>query len=83
MVKKIMNTLLVTCLLGYYKIKPSCRMHPNTNAHITSYDGETKWMYFLIGHGELLEKYNGIRENVNTRIKLEFDSEPVYNKKFV
>ena len=29
---------------------------PKTNAYVKSYDGQTKWMYFLIGNDELLEK---------------------------
>ena len=32
-------------------------MLPKTSA---SYDGQTKWMYFLIGDDDLLEKYNTI-----------------------
>ena len=38
-----------------------------------SYDGQTKWMYFLI------ESDN----KVNSYIRKEFDSKPVYNKKFL
>ena len=32
-------------------------MPPKTSAYIKCYDGETKWMYFVIDR-ELLEKYN-------------------------
>ena len=40
-------------------------------------------MYFLIENDNLLEKYNTIIwDKVNADIKNEFDSEPVYNKKF-
>ena len=31
-------------------------MLPKTSAHVTSYDGQTKCMYFLIDDDELLEK---------------------------
>ena len=40
-------------------------------------------MYFLIEDDVLLEKYNTIWDKVNADIKKEFDSEPVYNKKFL
>ena len=44
---------------------------------------ETKYMSFLINDDELLEKYNNIWEKVKNDIKKEFDSEPVYNKKYL
>ena len=55
-------------------------MLPKTSAYVKSYDGQTKWMYFLIEDDELLEKYNTIWDKVSADIKKEFDSEPVYNK---
>ena len=41
-------------------------------------DFETRFMSFLIKDDKLLEKYNEICENVK-----EFDSEPVYNRKYL
>ena len=35
-------------------------MIPKTSAYVKSYDGQTKWMYFLIEDDDLLEKYNTI-----------------------
>ena len=57
-------------------------MLPKTSAYVKSYDGQTKWMYFLIEDDDLLEKYNTIWDKVKTDTKKEFDSEPVYNKEF-
>ena len=54
-----------------------------TSAYVKSYDGQTKWMYFLIEYDDLLEKYNTICVKVSAEIKKEFDSEPVYNKEFL
>ena len=38
--------------LGYlyndHKVKPLHVILPKTSAYVKSYDGETKWMYFLI-----------------------------------
>ena len=38
-------------------------------AYVKSYDGQTKWMYFLTEDNELLEKYNTVWDNVSTDIK--------------
>ena len=35
-------------------------MLPKTRAYVKSYDGQTKWMYFLIKDDGLLEKCNSI-----------------------
>ena len=40
-------------------------------------------MSFLIKDNELLEKYNEIWEKVKNSIKKEFDSEPVFNEKYL
>ena len=58
-------------------------MLPKTDADVKNFDGQTKWMYFLIEDDDLLEKYNTIWDKVSADIKKEFDSEPVYNKKFL
>ena len=43
--KKTINTLLVTCILVI-------KLKPKTSAHVKSYDGQTKWMYFFIKDGD-------------------------------
>ena len=58
-------------------------MLPKTRTYIKSYDGQIKWMYFLIEDDDLLKKYNTIWDKVSADIKKEFDSEPVYNKKIL
>ena len=55
-------------------------MLPKTSADVKCYDGQTKWMYFVIEDDDLLEKYNAIWDKVNADIKKEFYREPVYNK---
>ena len=35
-------------------------MLPKTSAFVKSYDGQTKWIYFLIEDYDLLEKYDTI-----------------------
>ena len=39
-------------------------------------------MHFLIEDDDLLEKFNTIWDKVSAGIKKEYDSEPVYKKKF-
>ena len=58
-------------------------MLPKASADVKRYNGQTKWMYFLTEHDDLLEKYNTIWDKVNANIKKEFDIEPVYNKQFL
>ena len=65
------------------KVKPLNIILPKTSVYIKSYDGQTKWMYFLIEDDGLLEKYNTIWDKVSTDTKKEFDSEPVYNNEFL
>ena len=70
-------------VIGYlynnHKVKPLHIMLPKTSAYVRSYDGQTKWIYFLIEDDEFLEKYNTIWVKVSAVTKKEFDSEPVYN----
>ena len=58
-------------------------MLPKTSAYVKSYDGQTKWMYFLIEDDDLLEKYNTIWDKFCVDIKRHFDGEPVSNKKIL
>ena len=44
---------------------------------------ETKYISFLIKDDELFEKYNEIWGKVKNSLKKEFDSEQVYNEKYL
>ena len=44
---------------------------------------ETKYMTFLIKDEELLETYNRLWNKVSNLMKKGFDSEPVYNEKYL
>ena len=66
-------------------------MLPKTSTYVKSYDGQTKWMYFLIEDDKMMKKYNTIWDKVNqiksdevsADIEKEFDSDPIYNKEFL
>ena len=45
------------------KVKPLNITLPKTTAYVKSYDGQTKWMYFLIEDDDLLKKHNTIWKN--------------------
>ena len=44
-------------------------MLPKTSTFVKSYDGQTKWMYFLIEDDDLSEKYKTIWNKVSADIK--------------
>ena len=54
-----------------------------TREYVKSYDGQTKWIYFLIKDDDLLEKFNTIWDKFDADTYKEFDSKPVYNKIFL
>ena len=59
-------------LCDNYKIKPLNIMLPKAKAYVKSYNGQNKWIYFLIEDDNLLEKYNAICVKVSADIKKEF-----------
>ena len=61
------------------EVKSLLVMLPKTSAYVKSYDGQFKWMYFLIEDDGLLEKLILFRI-VSADIKKEFDSKPVFLK---
>ena len=61
--------------IGYLdekKIKPFSIILPKRNAYIKSYDGKTKWMYFLFEDEEFLRKCNDIWNDIINSINGEF-----------
>ena len=64
------------------KIRPLCIFLAKMTAYRKDLD-ETKYMSFLIKHDELLEKYNHIWEIFKSSLKKEFNSETVYNEKYL
>ena len=46
------NKYFIGYLYNDNKVKPVHIMLPKTNAYVKNYDGQTKWMYFLIEDDE-------------------------------
>ena len=64
------------------KVKLICVMLPKMSACRREFD-EAQYMPFLIKNDELLEKYKENWDKVSNTIKKRFDSEPVYNEKYL
>ena len=77
------NKMSSDYLYDDYKIKPLHLMLPKMKAYVKSYDGQTKWMYFLIEDDDLLAKENTFWTKWALILKKEFDGEPIYNKKLL
>ena len=50
-------------------VKPLHIMFPKTSEYVNSYDGQSKWMHFLIEDDDLLEKYDTVWDKVSADIK--------------
>ena len=59
-----------------------CIFLPKMSAYRRDFD-KTKCMSFLIKDEKLLEKYNEVWKKVSNIFKKEFDSNPVYNEKYI
>ena len=46
------NKYFIGYLYNDNKVKPVHIMLPETNAYVKNYDGQTKWVYFLIENDE-------------------------------
>ena len=81
--KETINALLVGFKMIIKLNQPIHIMLPKTSTYVKSYDGKTKWMYFFDWRWWLIrEWFNTIWDKISYDIKIKFDSEPVYNKKY-
>ena len=56
---------------------------PQMNAYVKYFDKYSKYMNFLVNDEEILEKYNEICDKIKNLFKKKFDSESVYNDKYI
>ena len=59
MAKKTITTF-IACLYNRNKVKPLNAMLPKRRAYLKGYNGQTKWMYFLIEDDDIWDKYNTV-----------------------
>ena len=57
----------IGCMDDDYKMKPFIIIFPKLSAYIESFDGETKWMYFLVEDDELLKNR---KDGTNSKNKI-------------
>ena len=53
------------------------------NGYVKYFDINNEYINFLVFDEELLKKYNKIWDKVKNLFKREFNSEPVYNNKYI
>ena len=53
------------------------------NAYAKQFDKNNKYMNLLVNDKKILEKYSEIWNKIKSLIKKEFNSEPVYNDKYI
>ena len=81
----ILENVDIDNVLVFNKIssdEKNCKYLIFPKTYVKRYNGQTKWKYFLIEDNDLLNKYNTICDKVNSNIKKEFDSKPVYKHFF-
>ena len=62
---------------------PLCRKFPQMNAYAKYFDKNNKCMNRLVNDKDILEKCNEIWDKIKNLFAKEFDSEPVYNDKYI
>ena len=60
-----------------------CIKLPQMNAYTKYFDKINKYINFLVSDKKILEKYSEIWNKIKRLIKKEFNSEPVYNDKYI
>ena len=58
-------------------------MFPKRSTQVKSYDGQTKWIYFLVEVDDLLGKHSTTWNKVSAERRKELASEPVQNKEYL
>ena len=62
---------------------PLCVKLPQMNANAKYFNGNSKHINLLVNDKEILTKYSEIWNKIKSLIKKEFNSEPVYNDKYI
>ena len=62
---------------------PLCIKFSQMNAYAKYFDKNNKWMNLLVNDKEMLEKYNKIWDKIKNLFEKKFDTEPVYNDKYI
>ena len=63
--------------------KPLCIILPQMNGYIKYFDNGGKNMSFLIKDNEVWEKYEDIWNVIENKLSIEYNSEPIYENKYL
>ena len=66
--KKKNYKYVIDYLHNNYKVKPLHIMPPKMGTYVQCYDGQIKWMYFLIEDNDLLKKYTTLWDKASTDV---------------
>ena len=72
--------------IGYQEnknIKPLCIVLPQVNGYIKYFENGGKNMSFLIKNDEVWQKYEDIRNVIKNKLSVKFNSEPIYENKYL
>ena len=72
-------------IIGYndYTIRSLQLFLPKMTGYLTIFKDGNRKMSFLTDNNEFLEKYTKIWEKISNLINIKFDSDPVYNNKYI
>ena len=56
---------------------------PQMNAYVKYFHKNSKYMNLVVNDKEILKKYNEIWDKIKNLFEKKFDSEPVYNDKYI
>ena len=72
-------------IIGYSDntIRPLQLFLPKMTGYLNFFEKDTRKMYFLTGNNEFLKRYTKIWEKISDLINKNFDSDPVYNNKYI
>ena len=62
---------------------PLCVKLPQMNAYARHFDKNNKYIDLSVNDKEILKRYSEIWNKIKSLIKKEFNSEPVYNDKYI
>ena len=72
--------------IGYLQdeiVKPLCIILPQMNGYIKYLENGGKNMSFLIKNSEVWEKYEDIWNVIKNKLKIQFQSQPIYENKYL
>ena len=62
---------------------PLCIALPQMSGYVKYFDSNNKYMNLLVNDKKFLKKYNPMWDKIINLLKTEFDSEPVYDNKYI